>query len=105
MRRGLIEAFGYPVLPALYIVMAAWICVVLLRYKPQYTWPGLILVLLGVPVYLVWRRQGTALDVEAAELERPGCRRRTENDYVDAVCKEVDGCADGRGARARASIR
>jgi len=54
------RAFGYPVLPALYIVMAAWICVVLLRYKPQYTWPGLILVLLGVPVYAVWTRLGTA---------------------------------------------
>lgn len=48
------RAFGYPVLPGLYIVMAAWICVVLLRYKPQYTWPGLILVLLGVPVYFLW---------------------------------------------------
>lgn len=56
------RAFGYPVLPALYIVMATWISVVLLRYKPQYTWPGLILVLLGVPVYLVWKRQGTALN-------------------------------------------
>ena len=52
------KAFGYPVLPALYIVMATWICGVLLRYKPQYTWPGLILVLLGVPVYLVWKKQG-----------------------------------------------
>ena len=50
------KAFGYPVLPGLYIVMAAWICVVLLRYKPQYTWPGLMIVLLGVPVYLVWTR-------------------------------------------------
>ncbi len=50
------RAFGYPVLPALYIVMAVWICGVLLRYKPQYTWPGLILVLLGVPVYLVRQR-------------------------------------------------
>ena len=50
------RAFGYPVLPALYIVMALWICAVLLRYKPQYTWPGLIIVLLGVPVYLVWTR-------------------------------------------------
>lgn len=50
------KAFGYPVLPALYIVMATWICVVLLRYKPQYTWPGLLLVLVGVPVYLVWTR-------------------------------------------------
>jgi len=48
------KALGYPVLPALYIVIAAWICVVLLRYKPQYTWPGLVLVLLGIPVYLFW---------------------------------------------------
>ena len=56
------RAFGYPVLPAVYIAMAAWICVVLLRYKPQYTWPGLILVLLGVPVYLVWKRLGTATE-------------------------------------------
>jgi APA family basic amino acid/polyamine antiporter len=52
------------VLPALYIVMAAWICVVLLRYKPQYTWPGLIFVLLGVPVYVIWKRQGTAVRSE-----------------------------------------
>jgi APA family basic amino acid/polyamine antiporter len=51
------KALGYPVLPALYIVMAIWICGVLLRYKPQYTWPGLFLVLLGVPVYLVWTRR------------------------------------------------
>jgi APA family basic amino acid/polyamine antiporter len=58
------KAFGYPVLPALYIVMAAWICVVLLRYKPQYTWPGLGIVLLGVPVYMVWKRMGTAIQSE-----------------------------------------
>jgi basic amino acid/polyamine antiporter, APA family len=55
------RAFGYPVLPGLYIVMAVWICGVLLRYKPQYTWPGLLLVLLGVPVYAVWRRQGSVI--------------------------------------------
>jgi len=60
------RAFGYPVLPALYIAMAAWICVVLLRYKPQYTWPGLILVLLGVPVYLVWKRLGTGSGEQGA---------------------------------------
>ena len=49
------RAIGYPVLPAIYIVMAAFIDVVLLRYKPQYTWPGLIIVLLGIPVYYAWR--------------------------------------------------
>jgi APA family basic amino acid/polyamine antiporter len=44
----------------LYIVMAASVCAVLLRYKPQYTWPGLILVLLGVPVYVFWSRSAKA---------------------------------------------
>jgi APA family basic amino acid/polyamine antiporter len=58
------KAIGYPVLPGLYLVMATWICVVLLRYKPQYTWPGLILVLLGVPVYLVWKKQGASVVVQ-----------------------------------------
>jgi APA family basic amino acid/polyamine antiporter len=50
------KAIGYPVLPAIYIVMALFIDVVLLRYKPQYTWPGLIIVLLGIPVYYFWSR-------------------------------------------------
>jgi len=50
------KAVGYPVLPAIYIVMALFIDVVLLRYKPQYTWPGLIVVLLGIPVYYAWSR-------------------------------------------------
>jgi APA family basic amino acid/polyamine antiporter len=49
------RAFGYPVLPVLYIVMAIFVEIQLLRYKPQYTWPGLIIVLLGVPVYGLWQ--------------------------------------------------
>src|SRR5437763_12234010 len=53
------RAFGYPVLPAIYIVMAIFIDIVLLRYKPQFTWPGLIIVLLGIPVYFAWRLRGT----------------------------------------------
>jgi basic amino acid/polyamine antiporter, APA family len=50
------RAFGYPVLPALYVLIAGLIEILLLLYKPSYTWPGLIIVLLGVPVYFVWRR-------------------------------------------------
>ena len=50
------KAVGYPILPIVYIVMALFIDVVLLRYKPQYTWPGLIVVLLGIPVYYAWSR-------------------------------------------------
>ena len=63
------KAIGYPVLPALYIVMAVWICFVLLRYKPQYTWPGLVLVLLGIPVYLFWSRRSRPAGDRA---EQPG---------------------------------
>jgi APA family basic amino acid/polyamine antiporter len=54
------RAIGYPVLPAIYILMAVFIDVVLLRYKPQYTWPGLIIVLLGIPVYFVWHGRKAA---------------------------------------------
>jgi len=49
------RAIGYPILPAIYIVMALFIDIVLLRYKPQYTWPGLCIVLLGIPVYFAWK--------------------------------------------------
>jgi len=51
------RAVGYPVLPAIYIVMALFIDVVLLLYKPQYTWPGLMIVLIGIPVYYLWSRR------------------------------------------------
>jgi basic amino acid/polyamine antiporter, APA family len=50
------RAIGYPTLPAIYILMAVFIDIVLLRYKPQYTWPGLIIVLLGIPVYFLWSK-------------------------------------------------
>lgn len=50
------KAFGYPFIPALYVVVASAISIDLLIFKPQYTWPGLVIVLLGIPVYLVWGR-------------------------------------------------
>jgi APA family basic amino acid/polyamine antiporter len=45
------KAFGYPVLPLLYIIMGLAFCVLLIIFKPSYTWPGLIITLLGVPLY------------------------------------------------------
>lgn len=48
------KAFGYPILPALYILMATFICIALLIYKPLYTWPGLGIVLAGIPVYYLF---------------------------------------------------
>jgi APA family basic amino acid/polyamine antiporter len=53
-----VRAFGYPVLPALYMAAVAGIMMILLIYRPLYTWPGLIIVALGLPVYLIWRRAG-----------------------------------------------
>src|SRR6266496_4070240 len=50
------RAFGYPVLPAFYIVAATVILIVLAIYRTQTSWPGLLLVLAGVPVYFLWRR-------------------------------------------------
>jgi len=47
------KAFGYPVLPIIYIVMGVTFCTLLIIYKPAYTWPGLIITLIGVPVYYV----------------------------------------------------
>jgi len=51
-----IKAVGYPFLPSLYIVLALAICICLLIYKPNYSWPGLVIVASGVPVYALWRR-------------------------------------------------
>ena len=50
------KTFGYPFIPILYIVLAFSVCVILLIYKPLYTWPGLGIVLLGIPVYYVWKK-------------------------------------------------
>jgi APA family basic amino acid/polyamine antiporter len=61
------RALGYPVVPALYILAATAILLVLLVYRTQTTWPGLLIVLTGIPVYFLWRRFGTPLPVPAEE--------------------------------------
>jgi APA family basic amino acid/polyamine antiporter len=48
------KAFGYPLLPGLYILMASIVMIDLLWVKPRFTWPGLIIVLTGVPVFFFW---------------------------------------------------
>src|SRR5213082_2729397 len=53
------KAFGYPVIPALYIIGASVILAVLFIYQTATTWPGLIIVLTGVPVYFLWRKSNT----------------------------------------------
>jgi APA family basic amino acid/polyamine antiporter len=63
------RAWGYPVVPAIYVLLCTWIMVVLLFEKPTYTWPGLLVVLSGVPVFFAWRRFGKPLPAETAEEE------------------------------------
>jgi APA family basic amino acid/polyamine antiporter len=50
------RAFGYPLVPGLYLVGATVIVSVLVVYRPMTTWPGMVIVLLGLPVYYLWRR-------------------------------------------------
>jgi APA family basic amino acid/polyamine antiporter len=52
------KTFGYPVVPVIYMAAASLVMFVLLIYKPTYTWPGLIIVISGVPVYYIWKRFG-----------------------------------------------
>jgi APA family basic amino acid/polyamine antiporter len=50
------KAFGFPFFPALYIIACLFIMVVQLIYLPKFTWPGLGIVLSGIPVYYIWRK-------------------------------------------------
>jgi APA family basic amino acid/polyamine antiporter len=50
------KAFGYPVLPIIYMLMGITFCILLIIYKPNFTWPGLIIVLIGIPIYYFSQR-------------------------------------------------
>jgi APA family basic amino acid/polyamine antiporter len=65
------RAFGYPIVPALYMVAATVILLVLLAYRTATTWPGLVIVLTGIPVYLLWRRFGTPMPAAPGGTETP----------------------------------
>ncbi len=54
------KAFGYPIVPALYVIGATVILLVLFIYQTATTWPGLMIVLTGVPVYFLWRKSQPA---------------------------------------------
>jgi APA family basic amino acid/polyamine antiporter len=61
------RAFGYPIVPALYIIGAAVILAVLLIYQPGSTWPGFIIIATGIPVYFIWRKVGVASPDQEAQ--------------------------------------
>lgn len=51
------RAFGYPVLPILYILMGLAFCILLIQHRPKFVWPGLIVVALGFPLYFLGSKQ------------------------------------------------
>ena len=51
------KAFGYPFIPLIYILLALTVMAILLIFKPIYTWPGVIIVILGIPVFFLWNRK------------------------------------------------
>jgi basic amino acid/polyamine antiporter, APA family len=54
------HAWGYPVVPVLYMITSTLIMLILILYQTRDTWPGLVIVILGVPVYLLWSRRSGA---------------------------------------------
>src|SRR6476469_5409663 len=62
------KSFGYPFVPVLYIICASVMLAVLFIYQTATTWPGLIIVLSGVPIYFLWRRSADAA-AQSAETE------------------------------------
>jgi APA family basic amino acid/polyamine antiporter len=60
------KAFGYPVVPILYIIGATVILTVLFIYQTATTWPGLIIVITGIPVYFLWSKLGTPMADEGS---------------------------------------
>ena len=65
------KAFGYPVLPIVYIIMGIAFCLLLVVFKPKFTWPGLLITLLGIPVYyiVVARKKNNVVeDIQQSEI-------------------------------------
>jgi basic amino acid/polyamine antiporter, APA family len=61
------KALGYPILPGVYVLLCAAVMFDLLLVKPIYTWPGLLLVIAGIPVYLLWRAINKRVNPQASK--------------------------------------
>jgi APA family basic amino acid/polyamine antiporter len=72
------KAFGYPVVPILYIIGASVILIVLFIYQTATTWPGLIIIITGIPAYLLWHKFGTPMPEQGSMSEATA---RTKGEY------------------------
>jgi APA family basic amino acid/polyamine antiporter len=62
------RAWGYPWVPAVYLAVAGLISLILILYRTATTWPGLLIVVTGVPVYFLWRSRRGSRAGEAADV-------------------------------------
>ncbi len=53
------KTFLYPVTPLIYLLIGTVFCILLILFKPNYTWPGFILILIGIPIYYWGKRKAT----------------------------------------------
>jgi APA family basic amino acid/polyamine antiporter len=58
------KAFGYPYLPIIYILMGLSFCILLIIFKPAFTWPGLVITLLGIPIYFLITKTNTSAEIK-----------------------------------------
>lgn len=72
------KAFGYPIVPILYIIGATVILIVLFVYQTATTWPGLIIVLTGIPAYFIWKKIGEAMPDEEESMSEAMAKARHE---------------------------
>jgi basic amino acid/polyamine antiporter, APA family len=72
------KAFGYPIVPILYIIGAAVILIVLFIYQTATTWPGLIIVLTGIPAYFIWKKFGEAMPEEEESMSVAAAKAKHE---------------------------
>ena len=57
------KSFGYPIIPLFYIALCVTIEIILLKYKPEFTWRGLYIVIAGIPVYYGWKYRAKIAEV------------------------------------------
>jgi APA family basic amino acid/polyamine antiporter len=82
------RTLGYPFVPAFYILAATVILVMLFAYRPSTTWPGLLIVFLGIPIYLLIRGAGRIRSVQgdAAQTSDSESSMRIEPNSEDPEC-------------------
>jgi APA family basic amino acid/polyamine antiporter len=72
------KAFGYPFVPILYIIGASAILIVLFIYQTATTWPGLAIVITGIPVYFIWKHFGTPMPEQQGSISEEAAEAKGE---------------------------